>query len=415
MANDYRHNHYVPEWYQKKFLPLAQKNRELYYLDLRPGTFVDPRGIIHPKKSLYHWGFKKCFAENDLYTARFGAVESTEIEQHFFGEIDRKGRDAVEYYADFAYPWDGKDALNDIMMYMSTQKLRTPKGLGWLRDKSGSADRNQILKLMLQFRQLHCAIWAECVWLIADASQSETKFIISDHPVTVYNRRCGPRSQWCRGNSDPDIWLHGTHTIFPLALDKILILTNLSWVRNPYQPEVGVRPNPNPFRSTIFKVTDIQTLRHLTEQEVREINFIIKSRALRYVAAAKEEWLYPEKYITKSNWHEYGNGYLLMPDPRSVVYGGEIMIGHQDGSVTAFDEYGHRPWQRGYRGGKGTDEDWETFHRFQGEFARLFGPYRRGRAFNLMHLDPEFDDEEYHQYHLMSEEQYKKKMRKGRK
>jgi hypothetical protein len=185
-------------------------------------------------------------------------------------------------------------------------------------------------------------------------------------------------------------------------------------VRNPYQSEVDVRPNPNPFRSTIFKVTDIQTLRHLTEQEVREINFIIKSRALRYLAAAKEEWLYPEKYVTKSDWHEYGHGYLLMPDPRSITYSGEIMIGHQDGSVTAFDEYGHRPWQKGFRDGRRTDADWETFHRFQGEFARLFGPYRRGRAFNSMRLDNEFDRAEYHQYHLKLEQQYKKAMR-GRK
>ena len=111
---------------------------------------------------------------------------------------------------------------------MSTQKLRTPKGLGWLSKRAGTTDRNKILSFMIKLRQLNCAIWTECIWLIADASQSNTKFIISDHPVTVYNRRCGPRSQWCRDFEDPDISFHGTHTIFPLSLDKILILTNLS-------------------------------------------------------------------------------------------------------------------------------------------------------------------------------------------
>ncbi|MGA3372439.1 MAG: hypothetical protein ABSC48_11840 [Terracidiphilus sp.] len=61
----------------------------------------------------------------------------------------------------------------------------------------------------------------------------------------------------------------------------------------------------------MFNVTDIQTLRHLSEQEVREVNFIIKSRAWRYIGAAREEWLYPERYVAKSDWYRYGYGYLL--------------------------------------------------------------------------------------------------------
>jgi len=248
------------------------------------------------------------------------------------------------------------------MLYLSTQKLRTPKGLGWLSSQVGDTDRNKTLGYMLEFQQLHGAIWTESVWLIADASQSETKFIISDHPVTVYNRRCGPRSIWCRDNNDPNIAFQGTHTIFPLSLEKILILTNLSWVRNPYQSEVRLRPNPNPWRTTIFSFLDIQTLRHLQEREVREINFIIKNRALRYIAAAKEEWLYPDRYVSKSNWNEFGHGYLLMPDPRGVQLGGEIFIGYQGGGSASFDAYGRRPWQpdydkesKGLRGGSSLD------------------------------------------------------------
>lgn len=198
-------------------------------------------------------------------------------------------------------------------------------------------------------------------------------------------------------------------------MDKLLILTNLSWVRNPYQSEVGVRPNPNPFRNAMFKVTDIQTLRHLSEKEVREINFIIKSRALRYIGAAREEWLYPEQYVTKSDWNLYGQGYLLMPDPRSVNYGGEIIIGYKDGTATAFDEYGRRPWDKDFkvRDG-GIDDDWSTFHYFQGEFARLFGPFRRGRAFTFDRLDNERDDDDYHNYHLGLERKELKHKHKGR-
>ncbi|HCN19329.1 MAG TPA: hypothetical protein DIS73_03430, partial [Planctomycetia bacterium] len=161
---------------------------------------------------------------------------------------------------------------------------------------------------------------------------------------------------------------------------------------------------------------DIHTLRHLSEQEVREINFIIKSRALRYIGAAKEEWLYPERHVTKSDWFRYGHGYLLMPDPRSVTYSRQIIIGNRNGTASAFDEYGHRPWEEGYRGrDQGVGDDWNTFHRFQGEFARLFGPYRRGRAFSAVSLDNERDSYEFHQDHLSLEEEYHRKRKKNKK
>ncbi len=50
MTLDITINYYVPAWYQKRFLPPALKNRELYYLDLQPGTFVDGRDGNSPKK-----------------------------------------------------------------------------------------------------------------------------------------------------------------------------------------------------------------------------------------------------------------------------------------------------------------------------------------------------------------------------
>ncbi|MEO6077384.1 MAG: hypothetical protein ABIP54_01200, partial [Candidatus Andersenbacteria bacterium] len=293
MPDEYKNNHYVPVWYQKRFLPSGQKDQELYRLDFNPGEFIDPRGVAHPIKAVRRLGFNHCFAQDDLYTANFRALPFRDIEKLFFGEIDRKGRQAVEYFASFTHPTVNYDAFNDMMTYMSTQKLRTPKGLGWLANRVGTTNQNVVLKEMLRVRNLYCAVWTECIWLIADASESNTKFIISDHPVTVYNRVCGPRSQHCRDFNDPEIWLNGTHTILPLSLDKILILTNLSWVRNPYQSELKSRPNPNPWRTAVFKYMDVQTMRHLTEQEVIDINYIIKRRALRYIAAAKEEWLYP--------------------------------------------------------------------------------------------------------------------------
>lgn len=172
---------------------------------------------------------------------------------------------------------------------------------------------------------------------------------------------------------------------------------------------MSLRPNPNPFRSAIFKFTEIQTLRDLSEQEVREVNFIIKSRALRYIAAEKEEWLYPDRHISKSNWNVYGYGYLLMPDPRAVHLGGEIVWGGGPGPGGAMDEYGRVPGEKDYGKESKSLEEAGTLHRFQGEFSRLLGPYRRGRTFNFMRLDPESDSDQFHQYHLDLETKYKRR------
>jgi hypothetical protein len=359
------------------------------------------------KRAVRRQGFRFCFARDDLYTVTFGSVESREVEKVFFGQVDNDARNAVEFWTDFkhfeSYGDRKDDPLSNLLLHMSTQKLRTPKGLGWLteqvRMRTRSDDKNLVLKAMVDLRHLYSAIWTECIWQIADASQSETKLIVSDHPVTVYNRRCGPKSQWCRGNDDPDVRFHGSHTIFPLSLEKVLILTNLSWVRNPYQSPVGMRPNPNFFRGSIFNFNKVQVLRHLSEEEVRQINFIIKSRALRYVGADREDWLFPERFVSKSDWNSYGGGYLLMPDPRSVSLGGTVIWGGSRGS-SAMDAYGRRPWEKDYdKEGKSLEEA-GTLYRFQSEFARMMGAYRRGRTVEFGRFDEEKDTDGMHQHFL---------------
>jgi hypothetical protein len=259
---------------------------------------------------------------------------------------------------------------------------------------------------MQRLEHLYAAIWSECIWQIADAANSRTKFIVSDHPVTVYNRDCPPTSPIARGSNDPDIRSHGTHTIFPLTLDKVLILTNLSWVRNPYQPARPFRPNPTLLRGAIFNFMPIQTMRRLTEGEVISINYIVKHRAQRFVAAAEEAWLYPEEHLKVKAWREFGDQLLLMPDPRSVTFRGMFVVGHQDGSSSAWDEYGLRPWEREFDDRRRSGDEWQTFLRFKGEFARRFGPDRRGRAFSVPSLDPERDDDEVHEANLRYDSEY---------
>lgn len=404
---DYRRNHYVPEWFQYRFLPHELREKKFYYLDLKPETVIS-EGHQYKRSALLRWGPTNCFHERDLYTTKFGSWQSTEIEQEFFGKVDALGRDGVEYFSSFQHPSVDSKALRALLPYMSVQKLRTPKGLAYLAKLVRLTDKNLVLFKLQELQLIFCALWTECVWSIADASEAETKFLLSDHPITVYNQGCFPVSKWCHDFSDPDIWLSGTHTLFPLNLDKLLILTNLSWVRNPYGNPLKPRPNPNLFRPAMFNFMDIQTGRKLSDVEVNEINFVIKMRAYRYIAAVRKEWLYPEKKIPTQHWNKLGMGYLLMPDPRSVTFSSEVVIGYKDKRADWFDAYGRKPWQRGYNDKSQHDEEWETFHAFQGEYARVFGPKRRGLSYELDQLDNAEDSPDFHAYHLKLEHKFKK-------
>ena len=344
-----------------------------FRLDLKPDT-VTSGAVKYSRRDVQCWSPERIFAQDDLYTTRWSGITNVEIEQFFFGKLDHEAPAALDFFAKFDHLDVDEEAFNLFLRYMSVQKLRTPKGLKLLAAQTRSVHSNLTLLTLQQLQNLYCAIWTECVWQIADASDSATKFIISDHPVTVYNRACPPLSKWCVGVNDPDVRMHATHTFLPLTLNKVLILTNLSWVRNPYQNELKARPNPSFFRSTIFSFLSIQIGRKLTEDEVLQINYITKSRAYRYIAAAEREWLYPERQASTDHWKRLGGGYLLMPEPRLVVMGGEVMIRYNNGRVKLFSEYGHKPWQRGYKDERRDKRESEALYRFQAEWALMHGP-----------------------------------------
>lgn len=399
-TRDFKHNHYVPEWYQRRFMLPGQG--KYWYLDLKPEQVVQ-NGHRFTRRDLLHWGPGRCFAEHDLYTTRWGAQENVDIEKFFFGRVDTEGKSAVEVYSDFRFDNPGlHDGFQRLVNYMSVQKLRTPKGLGWLSGLPGGHDHNSRLMMLQAIQHMFCAIWTDCVWQIADATNSPTKFIISDCPVTVYNRACFPGSRGCTGFNDPDIRWVGTHTYFPLSIDKVLILTNLSWVRNPHQNERSPHPNQDFFHSTIFKLTDIQTYRSLGEQEVREINYITKKRALRYVTGAEKEWLYPERHLPTTHWNKLGNGLLLMPEPREIHMGGEVLVGYKGGRSEAWNEYGHRPWHRGYNDEKRFAEESRSLERFKAEWAAMQGLQYRGTSFQFHHEHegPYVESDKMHQHYL---------------
>ena len=396
-GGQYRHNHYVPEWYQRRFLPPGVDR--FHYLDLHPDVRKE-NGHTWTRRDLLHRGPERCFAQDDLYTTRWGSVANTEIEQFFFGELDGTAPKAVDFFATREpHDVDG-DALQTFMRCMSVQKLRTPKGLAWLASMTGSRGANYTLLELQRIQQIFCATWTDCVWQIADASQSPTKFIVSDHPVTIYNRDCFPGSPECRPPSDPDIRLVGTHTLFPLSLDKVAIFTNLAWVRDPYQNPTRMGPNDRLFRHTIFNFTDIQFGRFLSEEEVREINYIIKRRAFRYVAAAEKDWLYPERHLRDDHWRKLGDGYLLMPDPRHVHMGGTTYVGYEGGGSEAWGAYGHRPWEQAFED-KGRDKrESHTLEKFKAEWSAMMGPAYRGRSLHLGGKGAEAELEKIHEWHL---------------
>lgn len=404
----YRRNHYVPVWYQKRFIPFGQEHNRLYYLNLHPQKRISSGGHSYVENRLKCQGPKKCFVEDNLYTTYFSNWASTEIEEKFFGKIDRDAPQALDYFSTFNHPSANPEALRVLVNYLSIQKLRTPKGLYQLSKYVNVYDRNSLLIWMQKLQDMYCAIWIESIWSIMDASQANTKFIVSDHPVTLYNKNCYPGSKYCSDGNDPDIRFTGTHTIFPLDLDKVLILTNLSWVRNPYSNPLRMRPNPNMFRDAIFNFQQIQINRKLNDIEVNKINYIIKNRAYNYIAAAKKDYLFPEDKIGRIHWKDFGETYFLMPDPRSLQFTSDMYIGHTNGRTEHFDEYGRESYGDTHQVEKDRGKEWRIFQAFIGEYSRLKGPRRYGVAFNFDRLDNEIDSDDMHDYHLSLEQKFRK-------
>jgi hypothetical protein len=397
MSDEFRHNHYVPRWYQERFLPAGRKQRELHYLHKEPRTVRDGRGRPITLREVERRTLRNCFAERDLYTLTFRGVSSTDLERLFFGQIDRLGRKAVNFWTSYDHTQYAGEGLEPLLAYMSTQRLRTPKGLDWLARQLGSGNPMATLGAVVRFQQVFGAIWAECIWHVADATASPTKFIVSDHPVTLYNRDVSPMNKHSQGSGDPDVRLNGTHTIFPLSMERVLILTHRSWATNPYGPPTKLRPNPELERDAIFNQMEVQVGRQLDEDEVRRINFIIKSRAYRFLGAAETDWLYPEQYLPKKlKWTRLSDRFLLFPDPRELHHGGETIMGFTGGGSMSRDAYGRTRLDPDY--GKDTlpAEGKDPLRRFKGEFAQLVGPKRRGHGFD----ERDEDSDELHEHYL---------------
>ena len=150
-------------------------------------------------------------------------------------------------------------------------------------------------------------------------------------------------------------------------------------------------------RDSIFNLMEIQVGRQLDEDEIRRINFIIKSRAYRFVAAAEQEWLYPEQHLPKRiKWGRLRRPLPPLPRPARLHYGGETIMGYEGGGSMSRDAFGRTPLNPDYGKDSLPSAGKDPLGRFKGEFAQLFGRRRRSRGWN----EPEEDSEALHEHHL---------------
>lgn len=329
-----RNNHYVPQWHQNGFID--ERENQLRHLKRRDIQLRDGSTKVVYGKNWFTAA--QCFYEKDLYSTFFGSFVNDDIERKLFGPIDDNGADAVKaFLTDDQAQWH--HSFQDFFTYLDVQKLRTPKGLDWVKTKYPELNQIQLMTEMQALRTIHCTLWAEGVRELVSAEDSDIKFILSDHPVTIFNYACPPDSELCAYPNDPDIALKGSQTIFPLDKNRCLILTNLEYAKDPNGTNpLEQRPNATRIRHSMVNTINFIAKRKLKQDEVTKINHIIKSRSKDAIAAGKETWLYPEDRLT-CKWSELRH-VLLPPTEELYKFGGEMYAGYEDGSTYYQDEFG---------------------------------------------------------------------------
>lgn len=330
-----RDNHYVPQWYQRGFL--AKGRHKLYVLNLHPVARSLPNAQILLEPEIEELGTKLAFKEIDLYTTRLGETLNDDIETFLFGKIDKSGADAVRGWI-AGDPVKIHRGFKDFFAYMDAQKLRSPKGLDWILKHYQGLPQMELMEQMQSLRQMHCTMWSEGVREIVSAAKSPVKFLVSDHPVTIYHPKLSPDATECQYPDDPGIEFVGSQTVFALDANHCLILTNLEYAEDPEKAALLSRRTNARFRGDSMVRTDAFIRdRELSEAEVHAINLVLKSRARKYVASSNPAWLYPEQYCTLP-WEDIAK--ILLPRKDLWRFGGEMYIGYEDGTSAYRDQFG---------------------------------------------------------------------------
>src|SRR5260370_41553880 len=79
------------------------------------------------------------------------------------------------------------------------------------------------------------------------------------------------------------------------------------------------------------------------------------------------------------------------------------MRGYDHRRGDRFDSYGRRPGQGGFKDESLAERERKTHYAFQGEYARIFGPKRRGTSQRVGAFDKTEDSPGFHQWHLSLE------------
>jgi hypothetical protein len=347
-----RNNHYVPQWYQEGFFEPGRSS--LAYVDMTPARKILPDGRVIVQNSAWDdTPTSMAFRQRDLYSTFFGTSINDEIERRLFGDIDLRGSKAVSAFAGTdAREWH--EHFQTFFEYLDIQKIRTPKGLDWLKTQYPKLSQNELMYEMQGIRMMHCTIWVGGVREIVSAEDSDVKFIISDHPVTIYNYALPPTGRLSAYPNDAGIALRASQTIFPLNRNQCLILSNLEYAQDPSTSPLEKRTFARNYRRSMTRIDAFIRTRQLTAQEVAQVNFVLKSRARRFIGAGRKEWLYPENTV-KQSWGDLRKTFLP-PENELFHFGGEIFVKYESGDVHYQDEFGRTEKPRDFLIKKAPDK-----------------------------------------------------------
>jgi len=331
----------VPQWYQEGFF---KPGRNTYsYLDLNPRQHALPDGRVVTERSKFDSPTSRAFCQRDLYSTFFGTTVNDEIERKLFGDIDTRGAYAIRaFLGEDISEWHRH--FTTLFEYLDIQKIRTPKGLDWLHAQYPRLTQNELMLEMQGIRMMHCTIWTEGVREIVCAQNADVKFIVSDHPVTIYNYAIPPDIQSNAYPNEPSIALKGSQTIFSLSRDFCLILTNLEYAQDRSANPLEKRTFAGNYRQSMVRTDAFIRTRHLSSAEVVRVNRVLKARAKRYIAAGKEEDLYPEASSIEP-WPDLREVFLP-PTNELWHFGGEMYTRFESGEVGYQDAFGRTEKER---------------------------------------------------------------------
>ncbi len=125
---------------------------------MSPPIFTRKDGSTTTGRALFDAPTSRAFAKQDLYSTFFGRAVNDEIERKLFGDIDGRGAVAVRAFSgsDEA-EWHSN--FETFFEYIDIQKLRTPKGLDWLKKQYPELSQKELMIEMQGIRFLNCTIW----------------------------------------------------------------------------------------------------------------------------------------------------------------------------------------------------------------------------------------------------------------